>query len=187
MDGRWTFLSLFGNCFILWDYIQIVIKSKSTFLKLKLNSGMKFLVNHVLVHFQHIQNANMGNMESRLLIVDDDLSTRRLLTYLLEPHYDVYCAGHGAEAKSWLDAGNQVDLILTDIEMPVMDGIAFIERLEKESKYNHVPIIIISSQNEEDINERIDKLLVDAILKKPIEPKTLFWKIEQVLAQTVIS
>lgn len=125
-------------------------------------------------------------MEYRLLIVDDELSTRRLLAYLLEPHYDVFCAKDGQEAKAWLDEGNTVNLIITDIQMPVMGGLEFIGLLSKDKKYSRIPVVVVSSQTEEYINGRLQKPLAHALLNKPIEPKALFWRIEQLLARTAI-
>lgn len=129
---------------------------------------------------------SMERIRCRLLIVDDELSSRRLLTYLLDPHYSVFCANNGQEAKTWLDEGNKADLIITDIQMPIMDGISLIELLEKEVAYKNVPVIVISSQSEEQINGRLQKPLVYGLLNKPIDPKTLYWRIEKVLRQNVI-
>lgn len=138
-----------------------------------------------MVYFQQRVVESRGRMKYRLLIVDDELSSRRLLTYLLAPHYSVFCASNGQEAKNWLNEGNKAHLIITDIQMPIMDGITLIELLEKEVTYKNVPVIVISSQSEEQINALLQKPLVHAMLNKPIEPKTLFWRIEEVLGQTV--
>lgn len=122
-------------------------------------------------------------MESRLLIVDDELATRRLLTYLLKPHYKVFCAGDGREAKIWLDEGNKVDLLITDVQMPIMDGFELIESIENDLEYNALPIIVLSSLPEADLKKRLQESRVDTFLSKPIDPKILFWRIDQTLTQ----
>ncbi|MFY0594409.1 response regulator [Roseivirga sp.] len=120
-----------------------------------------------------------------LLIVEDELTTRRLLTYLLEPYYHVHCAGNGKEAKKWLNAGNKADLIITDIEMPIMNGLEFIKLMESKPRYRKIPVMVMSSLS---TSSKEFKLIADRVkvfLKKPIEPKILFWRIEQLLAEKV--
>jgi len=127
----------------------------------------------------------MNEIRHSLLIVDDELTTRRLLTYLLEPYYNVFCAENGEKAKKWLEAGNTADLIITDIEMPIMNGFELIEMLTSEPSLSHIPVMVISSLTEESIKDNPITSGVKVILKKPVEPKVLFWRVEQLLSQAV--
>ncbi|OEK04331.1 response regulator [Roseivirga misakiensis] len=128
----------------------------------------------------------MSPITNSLLIIEDELTTRRLLTYLLEPYYFVHCVEDGMKAKAWLTAGNRPDLIITDIEMPMMNGLELIDLLKSKSRLRSIPVIVMSSLNEK--SAKAQKVIsgVGVFLQKPIEPKVLFWRIEQMLAQTVI-
>ncbi len=122
-------------------------------------------------------------MNRRLLVVDDDQSTRRLLEFLLAPYYEVVCVSNGREALAWLEAGNDVDVVITDCEMPVMNGVELVGEMKKRSQFKTIPVIVISSEKADNLTMKFNPLDVDTILRKPIEPKTLFWRVEESLSR----
>ncbi len=122
-------------------------------------------------------------MKRQLLVVDDDQSTRRLLEFLLEPYYKVACVNNGSEALNWLREGNDVDVIITDYEMPVMNGVELLGEMKRCSRFQGIPVIVISSQKMDDLFIKFDPLDVSAFLKKPVEPQTLFWRVEESLSR----
>lgn len=74
---------------------------------------------------------NKKYIEGSVLIVDDEISMRELVRQYLEesvPH--IFEASNGKEALTWLES-NDVDVVLTDIRMPEMDGISMVERIAK--------------------------------------------------------
>ncbi len=82
---------------------------------------------------------------TKLLIVEDDPVMRRLLARALEPlEVSVHYASDGLYALDALRCNPDYDLILTDINMPILDGRTFISLVRQESRFDALPIIIMS-------------------------------------------
>ena len=81
-----------------------------------------------------------------LLVVDDALTVRELQRSILERRgYVVYTAGDGDEALTVL-SNHQIDLVLTDVEMPVMDGFALTRAIRQSVHWRHTPVLILTSR-----------------------------------------
>lgn len=115
-------------------------------------------------------------MFKRVLIVDDSLAARMIIKQYLEI---VGCAGaqfieapNGKEALDTLK-NEDVDLIVTDMNMPVMDGYQFIRRLKASPKWNRLPLLIISSAANKDNQEKFMKFGANFVISKPVQPNLL--------------
>lgn len=110
-----------------------------------------------------------------ILIVEDDVQALEWLTLILkECFYDVISAKNGAEAFEKFIA-NKIDIILTDIRMPIKNGIDFVEQIRNE---NHiVPIIYMSSFVEVDILLQAMTHCTNGFLIKPIQHNELFYSL----------
>jgi two-component system chemotaxis sensor kinase CheA len=87
--------------------------------------------------------------ETRLLLIDDSQFFRNMLAPLLAASgYEVTLAGSAEEALALKDKGAALDLIVSDIEMPGMDGIALAERLRSDPGWGKIPLIALSSQSQ---------------------------------------
>ena len=124
-------------------------------------------------------------MKRRILIVEDELGARRLMEYLLSAYYQVASVTNGREAIHWLDEGNEVDLIITDIEMPLMTGLEMVTYMEKVPVYSMIPYIVVSSRDRDSVLEEWQPKTEVNFLNKPLQPKTLYWKVEEVLTKSV--
>lgn len=103
---------------------------------------------------------------ARILVVDDSLNTREIEKDVLEAHgYQVTLAEDGQDGLRKALA-TEFDAILTDIEMPNMDGFALTERLRQEEKYRAIPIIIITSRAKEEDKRRGVQAGADAYIVK---------------------
>jgi CheY-like chemotaxis protein len=81
----------------------------------------------------------------KILVVDDDLDLCGMLSRFLEKHgYVVHSAGDGLQALDILQR-DQIDLVITDLMMPHMDGISFAEMLKADPKHANTPIILITA------------------------------------------
>jgi two-component system chemotaxis response regulator CheY len=89
-------------------------------------------------------------------------------------------AGNGKEALSVLE-GHWVDLILTDINMPVMDGEEFLARLRQDELYKDIPVIVVSTDGTEHRMQRLIALGAKDYVSKPFAPETLRSGVERVL------
>ena len=86
--------------------------------------------------------------EIRLLLVDDSQFFRNMLAPLLKASgYDVTLAASADEALALKDSGASFDLIISDLDMPGMDGIALAERIKADPKWQRIPLIALSSHS----------------------------------------
>jgi CheY-like chemotaxis protein len=106
---------------------------------------------------------------NRILAVDDNKTNRLLIkTIALELNIEYLEATNGKEAIDLLDS-KPVDLILMDIEMPVMSGVEAIEFIRKKFAfpYNKTPIVVLTSHSEDDFSEMYRHITYDDIVSKP--------------------
>ncbi len=97
---------------------------------------------------------DVGDRPRRVLVVDDSRFFRELLAPILEGHgFEVETAADGREAWARFEAGERFDLLVSDLEMPEMDGFTLARRLA-ESPWAHVPRIALSSRAEPEDVER---------------------------------
>lgn len=103
-----------------------------------------------------------------VLLVEDSMFFRKLTVPLLERvGYNVVAAEHAMQALEFLYSKRyNFNAIVTDIEMPEMDGFAFAERLRSDNRYDHLPIIAFTSTVNQDFLERGEQIgMADIILK----------------------
>ncbi len=126
-------------------------------------------------------------MKKQILAVDDDSSIRELLEFLLRNNYNVITKKDGMEAMMWLSEGNIPDLIITDIDMPRLNGYEFFKNVRGSGFYQDIPIMVISGlENSKFIITCLQQGADDYILK-PFNPESLYAKIERVLNHTNVS
>lgn len=133
-------------------------------------------------HLTDILQKRTEHKKLRILVVDDSFTTRILEKSILEAKgYQVDVAVDGVEALSFLEK-NSVDLVITDIEMPRMDGLTLLQKIRSQSKIAKLPVIIVSSRDQRDERERGMKLGADAyLLKQEFSQKILLDTIRQVV------
>lgn len=119
------------------------------------------------------------------LVVDDSLTMRKAISRVLERQgFEVFTANDGVDAVQKL-ADLQPDIILTDIEMPRMDGFEFTKHV-RETTSQTVPIIMISSRTANKHQQMAKGIGVNAFLGKPVQDEALINALNDVLNQTVI-
>jgi two-component system chemotaxis response regulator CheY len=124
-------------------------------------------------------------MSIRALIVDDSSVMRKIVERSLRQAgidlSEVFQAGYGAEAMSTLNE-SQVDLILCDINMPVMDGIEFIKQLTSVEKAKKVQVVMITTEGSE--AHVVEALSCGArgYIRKPFTPEQVKEHVVPVLA-----
>jgi two-component system chemotaxis sensor kinase CheA len=117
-----------------------------------------------------------------VLVVDDSLTTRTLEKSILEAHgYEVRIAMDGVEALERLQA-ETVDLVITDIQMPRMDGFRLLEEMKKNERLARLPVIVVTSQERREDQERGLSLGADAyIVKRKFDHEELLKTIRQMI------
>ena len=102
----------------------------------------------------------------RILVVDDSLSTREIEKAILESGgYQVDTAKDGIEGLEKLKR-NRYDMVLSDIEMPEMDGFTFIRNLRSEQGYASVPVVVVTNLEDADLQSRVNAAGADRVLVK---------------------
>lgn len=123
-------------------------------------------------------------MAFRFLIVDDSPAMRAVVHRVLAmtglPVAGCWEAGNGREALEVL-SGQQVDVILTDINMPEMDGEHFVARLQATEGLRGIPVVVVSSAQTEMRAMRMMALGARGFVKKPFLPETLREQLLEVL------
>lgn len=87
-----------------------------------------------------------GVARRRVLIVEDDEPTRRLLAITLRRNYDVVCAADGREGLTLAGIAPFPDLILTDVMMPHLDGLQMVREIKKREPLRKVPVIFLTAK-----------------------------------------
>jgi two-component system chemotaxis response regulator CheY len=112
-------------------------------------------------------------MSKTILIVDDSSSLRQVVNIgLTRAGYEVLEAGDGVEGLAKLD-GRKVNLIISDVNMPRMDGITFVAELKKHARYKFTPVIMLTTEDT-DARMQAGKLAgAKAWITKPFSPPVL--------------
>ena len=112
-------------------------------------------------------------MAKKILIVDDSSSVRTIArTALREQGYEVIEAGNGREALDKLSA-ERVHLVVSDVNMPIMDGITFLKELKSHPTSKFVPVIMLTTEAGQDKKQEGRAAGAKAWIVKPFQPATL--------------
>ena len=103
---------------------------------------------------------------ARILVVDDSINTREIEKSILEAYgYAVDTAEDGQEALE-MTRGDLYDMVITDLEMPRLDGFSLTEKLRSDQRYRHVPVIIVTSLEKDEDKKRGIAVGADAYIVK---------------------
>jgi two-component system chemotaxis response regulator CheY len=112
-------------------------------------------------------------MAKTILIIDDSASIRQVVKMALsDAGYDVIEAGNGQEGLKLLD-GRKIHLIVSDVNMPVMDGISFLKEAKQRADYKFTPIIMLTTEAGDDMKKQGQAAGAKAWVVKPFQPPTL--------------
>jgi CheY-like chemotaxis protein len=118
-----------------------------------------------------------------ILLVEDDQGTRALYKKIIEtalPNFEVKFADNGYEAIG-LYRSLLPTLIITDHDMPLMNGIQLVEAIQKKESNKSIPIIVISGKLDEEITRKYLKLGIDKVVSKPVDNELLVQLIRDTL------
>jgi two-component system chemotaxis response regulator CheY len=112
-------------------------------------------------------------MPKQILIVDDSMSMRQTLAIALRGNgYDVIEASDGKDALGKLD-GRKLNLIISDVNMPNMDGISFVKAAKALPNYKFTPVIMLTTESDETKKQAGKAAGVRAWVVKPFQPPAL--------------
>lgn len=112
-------------------------------------------------------------MAKRILLVDDSASVRTVAGIALRgAGYEVVEASNGQEGLERL-SGEKVHLIISDVNMPVLDGIAFLKEVKKHPNYKFTPVIMLTTEAGEDKKQEGRAAGAKAWITKPFQPAVM--------------
>jgi two-component system chemotaxis response regulator CheY len=116
------------------------------------------------------------------LVVEDSPTMRQLIVFALKRVRDleVVEADDGVDALKKL-ASSRFDIILTDINMPIMDGLKLVKRVRTDEVHKMVPVIIITTEGGEEDRQRALALGANAYITKPIQAPQVIAKVRELL------
>lgn len=115
--------------------------------------------------------------EAHILIVDDQPYQLLVLEEMLKTEGVLHRASNGLEAMASLDVGVPIDLIVSDIVMPELDGIEFCRRLKKDPATQDIPLLLVTSLEEEVYEETALALGADDFIRKPFSPQVVLARV----------
>ncbi len=117
---------------------------------------------------------------TRILTVDDSASMRALLNHALSTQgFDVAQADDGISALEWL-ALNEVDVVITDINMPRLDGFGLIEQLRSGSRHRDRPILVLTTESSAEKKARARAAGATGWIVKPFDAEKLVAAVRRV-------
>ena len=119
----------------------------------------------------------------RALVVDDSQAMRRSIIYALERLGSVICveAQDGADGLKKLTTEGRFDIVLTDINMPLMDGLKLISHIRQATDHRRVPIVVVTTASAQADRERALALGASAYLVKPVQAKQVQGAVRELL------
>jgi two-component system, chemotaxis family, chemotaxis protein CheY len=119
-----------------------------------------------------------------ILVVDDHTTSQRLLSFILQQdNHAVITARNGLQALECLECIS-IDLILTDLMMPEMDGLAFLEHLRTEERYRELPVIALTGSSREQDYSRARAAGVTTLLTRPVESQEILAAVNGLIPPT---
>jgi two-component system chemotaxis response regulator CheY len=120
-------------------------------------------------------------MTKQILAVDDSASMRQMVGFTLRhAGYAVIEAADGVDALNYARS-NAVDLVLTDVNMPNMDGITLVRELRQLNSYKYVPMLVLTTEAGQDKKMQGKEAGATGWLVKPFNPEKLLATIAKVL------
>ena len=167
--------------------------NKEAFLPEQIDEGRTIEFNipqNAIADFQAVVpdvNADVDSQEEhpdddvyRLLVVEDNVELLMLMSQLLKSSYRVYTAKNGREALKIIRK-KDLDLIISDVMMPEMDGYELTKKVKNDPNYNHLPIILLTAKTQEEDEQEALLIGADEFLTKPFRLRDLKLRIDNII------
>ena len=135
-------------------------------------------IDYIIAKISRLQK----NRNNTILVVDDSMVYRKQLQNMLENlFYNVITVAHGEEALAILDVKPEINLVVTDYNMPVMDGLELTSKIRKKYAKTDLSIIALSSNENEDINALFLKEGANDYIRKPFSKEEFSCRIDNTI------
>jgi two-component system, chemotaxis family, chemotaxis protein CheY len=117
-----------------------------------------------------------------ILAVDDSMSMRQLVRATLQgAGYRIAQAANGVEALEYAKTQEAPRLVLTDVNMPEMDGLTLVRELRALPDYKHIPILVLTTESGADLKKRAKEIGATGWIVKPFSPQELLATVKRVI------
>ena len=123
---------------------------------------------------------NADSNAYHLLVVEDNVELLMLMTQLLSSKYHVKTATNGKEALEIIHK-EELDIIISDVMMPVMDGLELTQELKNDPNYQHLPIILLTAKTQDENRAEVLQLGADSYVTKPFKLSDLELRINNIV------
>ena len=118
----------------------------------------------------------------RILLVEDHPEVREYMASLIRENYEVILANNGVDALQQLEK-YKIDLVITDLMMPYMDGYELMDHLKNEERFSNIPILVVSARTSQEDKLKILEKGVNNLLAKPFDKDELISKVANLIDQ----
>ncbi len=128
------------------------------------------------------QPTHLDNNAAYLLLVEDNEELLHLLENLLSRQYHILTAYNGREAIEVLE-NERIDLVVTDVMMPIMDGVALTEEIRRRNEWKDLPVIMLTAKRDDEDRAEAYRAGASAYITKPFNTNVLLSRINNLLQQ----
>jgi DNA-binding response OmpR family regulator len=125
-----------------------------------------------------------SNPHLSMLAIDDEVSIQLILQHYFKENFSVITKGNGKEALAWMQEGNIPDIIVADLNMPEMDGNAFIDQVRSSGFLKNIPMVMLSGSDTTDNKIRCLEAGADDFMVKPFNPRELAARLNGILRRS---
>jgi two-component system, chemotaxis family, chemotaxis protein CheY len=118
-------------------------------------------------------------MKRKILAIDDEKSIRFIVENTFNKEFEVTTLSNGMDALYYIQSGNLPDVIICDVEMPVMNGFDFIKRIRESGFFDEIPLIMLSGKEESADKIKCFEMGADDYVVKPFNPRELIVRIKR--------
>jgi two-component system chemotaxis response regulator CheY len=123
-------------------------------------------------------------MNEHILIVDDSKTVRNLVAFIIKREgYKVTMAEDGLDGLEKLFSADRIDLIISDVNMPRMDGFTFIKQVREQEAYKDLPIMVLSTEGRPQDIDLGMKLGANLYMVKPAQPEKMVQNIKMLFGK----
>lgn len=121
-------------------------------------------------------------MPKTILIVDDSKTVRNLVAFIMKKEgFKVVTAEDGLDGLEKLYSSGKIDLIISDINMPRMDGFTFIKSVREQDAYSDIPIVVLSTEGQEKDIQAGLSIGANMYMVKPAQPEKMVKNVKMLL------
>ena len=118
---------------------------------------------------------------SKILVVEDDLYMQTILNEYLNGIFEAVICNNGVDALSFLQDGNIPDLVISDLNVPKLNGLELIAQIKASNFFSSIPIMILSGDDNSEMRIKCLNAGADDYVVKPFNPRELEARIRVIL------